>query len=821
MHKSGMLSLRATMAALCALSAVAAGLTALRVATPEHAPAPRQGQIARDGARLVADRLASAVLAVSRDVALAAENALLQPQADPAAIRAYFARWRALHPEYADILLADRTGLIRATASGRFAGAHVSGATWFARGLAGTVIADASERSRAGIEAPRNTILGAPVPGPDRTAIGILAVQLTPEWIGSVVDAARADLGEAGRALQLSILNGTGRPLLQSEGAAGAPAGGPEAVASLPDAEGAGLGWLVAARAPGEAGPTWQSQAGSLLLADVVALAALLGWMVGGHATRGLARLRGAARDERPGLGAERFWMRDLGDLAGTLAEVTARAQSRDRLLHETRAALARARNRLRFIHAVTGATCWEVDFASGQVAWTDAAADRDAGASERVCALDEILSRVAGDDRALVEGAMRGALAAEGVTRDVAVRILPGDGDARERRLILRVAKAARDEVSCTRLHVLSREVAAALPAPGPGLAAENAGALPAPERRRDPLTREIVDSIVHDINNVLTVVLTSVGAARAGHIPDESVRRWLEAAFRGAARGASTTRRVLALSRREAPPAGEIDLAPILDDVLAFLRGTVLAGTPVAVSRAADLPRLHCAERDVEIALLNLAVDIRACLAEGDAVAIVVGASRDAAGAPIRQQAGVQIGVSIGGRLAEGSGIAAVRQLMEEIGGAISVGPSEVTLWIPGSDLAPAQARPGARARARRVLLAEADPLVRSVTADALAGLGHAVTLAATADQAFQALAERRDFDLLLCDHLLPGAKGLHLAAVVSRTHPAMEIVIMGARGQLPANAQVFGSLHKPFGLTELVRALDEAPAASVRAA
>ncbi|WP_407520381.1 response regulator [Methylobacterium oryzisoli] len=827
MDKPGKFSLRGLVAAMCALSALAGGLAALSpMMAPERDPTMRLGQEAQRGAQLLADRLNGALLAVSRDVALAAENVLLRPETDPAAIRDYFARWRRLHPEYADILLADRTGAVRATASGQYTAANVSGAGWFSRGLSGPVVADASERSRAGIEAPRNTIVGLPVPGPDRSATGVLAIQLTPDWIETVTDAARADLGEGGRALRFTIFNGAGRPLLRSgEPASQAGTEGPEAVAPLPEAEGAGLGWLVAARAV--AGPGGLPQPGTgpmlILFADAVALAALLGWMLGGRLSRSFARLGEAARTGVSGPAPDQFRVADLRALAAAVSQATARGQSRDRLLQDTRAALVRARNRIRFIKAVTGTTCWEVDLVAGQVAWTDAAGERGESASERVCALEEILSHVVPEDRDILSGAMRGVLTGEGGIRDVAVRTLPADGDALGRRLILRIARAAQDETAGSRLHVLSREIGvAALPAPAAVEPDARSDAAPsALERRKDPLTRAIVDSIVHDINNALTVVLTAMGAARAGYAADTATRRWVDMAFRGAARGASMTRRVTALSRREAPPVRETDLAAILDDVIEFLRGTVLPGAAVAVSKKAELPRLLCSEREVEIMMLNLAVDTKASLGADDMATIVVETSHGLADPPIGQRAGVRIAVSVPGRFIEGGGTAAVRQMMEEIGGAVSIAPSTVTLWIPGSEFQPDQARSATRRGAQRVLIVDADPLVRSATAEALAELGHIVIQAASADQAFGILAERRNIDLMLCDYLLPGTNGLHLAGVVSRTHPSIEIVIMGVRGHLPANAQAFRNLHKPFGLDELGRIFDEAPVSRVRAA
>ena len=130
---------------------------------------------------------------------------------------------------------------------------------------------------------------------------------------------------------------------------------------------------------------------------------------------------------------------------------------------------------------------------------------------------------------------------------------------------------------------------------------------------------------------------------------------------------------------------------------------------------------------------------------------------------------------------------------------------------LWLPAGERLPAApALAPASVQDLRILLVEPDMLLRSTTANALSELGHEMIVAASSEQAMDILSVRRDFDVLLADYAMPGLSGLHLAATVSRTHPRLRIILMGPRGQLPANAQVFQQLHKPFGLPELMLAL-----------
>ena len=204
-------SLRSLLALLLALATGLGGLAVLGTADIRIDGGPHDDGRAREGAALIAERVEDALLSAGRDLALIGESLMLQPpEAIEETAERMFAVWRRLHPEYADVLLADRTGRILATSRQRILGADVSGSPWFAKSLAGIVIGEAAEASRAGLAVPRNLIVAAPV-GSGETTRGVLAVQLTPKWTDGVIAAARRSLPEAGRGLSIQVLNGSGR----------------------------------------------------------------------------------------------------------------------------------------------------------------------------------------------------------------------------------------------------------------------------------------------------------------------------------------------------------------------------------------------------------------------------------------------------------------------------------------------------------------------------------------------------------------------------------------------------------------------------------
>ncbi|MET7246813.1 hypothetical protein ABZT49_26005 [Methylobacterium sp. EM32] len=412
---------------------------------------PGRGLTAHQSAIVLAERLESALLAVSQDVSIVAESLAIQG-ADAAATDGLLAKWLQLHPDYADVLFADRAGRVRATARGRIVGSDLSGSPWFAKALVGGIVGEAAEGSRAGVRLPRNVIVSAPVGA--QPSLGVVAVQLTPEWADTVVAAARRTLPEAGRTLSVTVLNGTGRALHRS----GPETGGPEVTAPVGGLERGGPGWLVAVRSP-------DAQAGAaglpplLLLAAAMGLAGAAGWVLGGRLTRAIADAEALCRREETRRPVVRPVTRDLLRLTEALRAAIDRSEGYERLLREKRIALARSQDRIRAIRTLSGSTCWEIDRSTGQVVWTDGDGAAAGSVPERACALGDVLAHLRPADRAALEGALDAVAAERGSLRDVIVATRPGTGRTAGRWLAFRVATLGAPETA--RVYALSREIA------------------------------------------------------------------------------------------------------------------------------------------------------------------------------------------------------------------------------------------------------------------------------------------------------------------------------------------------------------------------
>ncbi len=125
------------------------------------------------------------------------------------------------------------------------------------------------------------------------------------------------------------------------------------------------------------------------------------------------------------------------------------------------------------------------------------------------------------------------------------------------------------------------------------------------------------------------------------------------------------------------------------------------------------------------------------------------------------------------------------------------------------------PAPAQPSQLPRLR-VLLVEDEQMIRVLTADILAELGHSVLAAGDAAEALALLAAH-PVDVLLTDISLPGRPGTELAAEARRLVPGLRIVFASGYDQAPALPGDDGAgprpvyLRKPYGERELVAALE----------
>jgi CheY-like chemotaxis protein len=262
-----------------------------------------------------------------------------------------------------------------------------------------------------------------------------------------------------------------------------------------------------------------------------------------------------------------------------------------------------------------------------------------------------------------------------------------------------------------------------------------------------------------------------------------------------------------------------------------------------------AGFLPWVKVDANQMEMALLNLAMNARDAMPDGgsitvDAEEVVI----SAAAAELKPGAYICLAVSDTGEGMDettlrkatepffttkgmgkgtGLGLSMVKGLTEQSGGSLKLHSEKgrgtrAELWLPVAD-AERSSPPGQselvneqlRKRKLTVLAVDDDALVLMNTAAMLEELGHTVVEATSATAALETLNADRQVDVVVTDQAMPGMSGLDLARAIQKTWPHIRIVVATGYGELPESSDVcFIKLSKPFMERDLAQALNQVP-------
>ncbi|QEE41262.1 MULTISPECIES: response regulator [unclassified Methylobacterium] len=788
------ISLRLLNALQVAIAAAAGFAAALLVVVPATQPGvplsvrDSVGAASRAYVAAITERLRQTI-GDARNAALALRDDEGLLSADQRAAR--LREWLGLNPIYRDGLLVASDGTVLAAQDERLVGRSVARQTWFLRGRA-TGVSVVTEETDA--EAP----FGAVVALGERGQGGLLRLDAAPSYFTGIEEDVRRTLtmpetlGFVVATADSRVLVGTPSPFRAASVSATTPMRAAAEIGSP--------GWLVTAQAvPSGASlagsPDWRMPGIGLAL---VACAAALGFVAGTRLTRPLRRLlTGEEADEAVGA---RTW---IGEFAALSDAFAGQRRSTGLLVAGVDSEVARLKARLTTFETVSGWACCEIDPETGRTLLNARSEGGGEGAPFAACFVAA--------DRPLLERTRLAALAADG-PHDAVLRLHDWpDQQVQVRLLCLPDVRGDR------RLFALMRKL--------PGHADAT---LPQPvEPRRNLVLRRVTDGIVHEFNDVLTVVLTNLALLTRRHSLGDEQDRLVGRAMVGARRGAALTRRMLHLVRGDETDItlAETDLATTFEAYLPFLEANALGDMPVLNRIPAGLPTVLCSERVLELLLLNLAFHIRdACLA-GFAIAAAEGVLDDPnAEAPPTPY--VRILVSSGRRpetalppSETGRTLTAAAALVAESGGEWHVvrdgsggEPFLAEFWLPAAR--PAAARLSSLpAVTRKILLVESDGLVRASVAEVIADLGHGVVQAASGVHALEVLARDAAFDAMIVDQSMPVMAGLQLAATVVERYPDIRIILASPHGQLPSSADAFLRIDKPFRNEDLQVVLDVA--------
>ena len=358
--------------------------------------------------------------------------------------------------------------------------------------------------------------------------------------------------------------------------------------------------------------------------------------------------------------------------------------------------------------------------------------------------------------------------------------------------------------------------------------------------EMRKLESLGQLTGGVAHDFNNLLMAVLGNLELAKKYLRDQPRVLRLIDGAVQGAERGATLTKRMLAFARRQELRPEAVHIAKLVDSMIEMLRRSVGPAVQITTDFERGLAPIRVDPNQLELALLNLAVNARDAMPVGGKVTITACRAQVRAGEITGLGPGeyVRIGVRDTGhgmddatlrRATEpffttkgpgrgtGLGLSMVDGLVAQSGGVLRIDSrptigTTVELWLPtsaacdGSQPEPSRAlvRVG-EARCFRVLVVDDDAMVAAGTAAMIEDLGHSVIQAESAARALELLSTRSSIDVVITDYAMPGMTGSALAAEIQRLRPGLPVVIATGYSDAP---EEMGSprLNKPYRQQDL---------------
>lgn len=357
-----------------------------------------------------------------------------------------------------------------------------------------------------------------------------------------------------------------------------------------------------------------------------------------------------------------------------------------------------------------------------------------------------------------------------------------------------------------------------------------------------------QMTGGVAHDFNNLLMIVEGNVQRIRRA-VTDETVpRRYFDAVETAVKRGTALTRQLLSFSRRQTHEAKVIDLRQRLPVIQQMLQASLRSDISVTTVVQPGGWRIKADESELELSLLNLAVNARDAMSSGGRLTLA--AENVAFNAPNDlsllgefvavsvTDTGSGIPPDVLGRVFEpffttkefgkgtGLGMSQVYGFAKQSGGMAAVTSelgkgTKVTLYLPRTNesalaVDDVDVPRETQADDGRVLLVEDNPEVAEVTRDLLNDVGYQSFWASDVLAALRMLREHK-VDIVLTDIVMPGGKsGVDLARWIRSTHGGKLPVILAtgySERTADASAEGFVILRKPYTRNDLADALSAA--------
>jgi signal transduction histidine kinase len=344
-----------------------------------------------------------------------------------------------------------------------------------------------------------------------------------------------------------------------------------------------------------------------------------------------------------------------------------------------------------------------------------------------------------------------------------------------------------------------------------------------------------QLTGGVAHDFNNLLTPIVGSLDLLRRRHAGDEKTQKLATAGLQAAERASTLTHRLLAFARRQALQPRAVDIGALVEGLVDLIRRSLGPSVEIVLDIAPGLPAARVDPNQLELALLNLAINARDAMPGGGSLTISAALARVSEHDRLELQPGAYIRLTAAddgfgmdrptlARAVEpffstkgvgkgtGLGLSMVHGLAAQSEGKLQIestpgAGTTITLWLPATSEAATEGQPDRQdpiaADGPAVIgLVDDEEIVRVATSDMLRELGYTVVEFVSGVDVLAAMRGGIEIDALVTDYLMPNMTGAQLIREMragGRDVPTLLVTGYAAAGEdVPED---IARLAKPF--------------------
>lgn len=356
---------------------------------------------------------------------------------------------------------------------------------------------------------------------------------------------------------------------------------------------------------------------------------------------------------------------------------------------------------------------------------------------------------------------------------------------------------------------------------------------------RRLESIGR-LAGGVAHDLNNMLTPVLSYLQLAQRVLRPGSREHRYLESASDAATRAGSLTQQLLALGRKQVLEVRSIDVGSGLQALAPLMRHLLPESVKLDIEVIDGAQPIEADASQLDQVWMNLTANARDAMPSGGTLVFSVAPEQaNGGGVSVRvRDTGMGMSATTAAHIFEpfyttkargkgtGLGLSIVRGIVEQHGGRIGLEsvPGKGTtfsLWFPASsrpivqEVSSAPVSNVARGHGS-LLVVDDDESIRALAIELLSPHGYQVRVAGSEAEVHDALANMETVDLLISDVILPDTDGPRIRQLVAARFPAAPCLfmtghadeILAPRGVLRHDIDL---LRKPFTGEQLLTKVD----------